>query len=40
MTTSLAWQFTEDGGRIVGGLVVIGGNAAGDGATVAVIIQQ
>jgi len=31
----LAWQVTKGGGRIVGGLVAIGGNAAGDGLTVA-----
>ena len=31
----LAWQFTKGGGRIVGGLVAIGGNAAGDGSSVA-----
>src|SRR4029450_1680817 len=31
----LAWQFTEGGGRIVGGLVAIGGNGTCDRPTVA-----
>jgi len=31
----LAWQSTEGGGRIVGGSVAIGSNAAGDRSTVA-----
>ena len=34
-SSGLAWQFTEGYGRIVGGLVTIGGDAAGDGPTVA-----
>jgi hypothetical protein len=31
----LAWQLREGGGRIVGGLVAAGGNAAGDGPSIA-----